>query len=90
MAGEPESCISAYTSSRLKVIDRTALVYDAGGTIWVARPKDPRSLDDMDVLVIDRLGGQLCAQDMIRTVDRSTGMMTGAVFLEEFVPYRKS
>ena len=89
VAGEPESCISAYTSSRLEVIDETALVYDAGNTIWVARPKDPRSLDRHDVLVIDRFSSQLCAQDVVRTVDSSTGITTGVVFLGDFVPYRK-
>ena len=89
VAGEPESCISGYRSNRLEVIDETAVVYDAGSTIWVARPTDPRSLDDRDVLVIERFGGQLCAQDVIRTIDSSTGITTGIVFLEDFVPYRK-
>ncbi|GGD48021.1 hypothetical protein [Croceicoccus pelagius] len=87
-AGEPQSCISAYASSRLKVIDETAVVYDAGDTIYVARPDNPRSLDTKDVLVIERTGGQLCKQDVVRTVDRTLGFNTGVVFLSDFVPYR--
>ena len=43
-AGQPVSCISTMNSSKMEVIDETALVYDAGKTIYVARPVDPRAL----------------------------------------------
>lgn len=88
-AGEPQSCISATIDSRLKVIDETAVVYDAGRTIYVARPENPQSLDSQDVLVINRFGSQLCKQDVIRTVDRTLGFTTGAVFLGDFIPYTR-
>ena len=87
-AGEPQSCIPALLDNRLTVIDETAVVYDAGNTIYVARPENPRSLDEQDILVIERSGGQLCKQDIVRTVDRNFGFTTGAVFLGDFVPYR--
>ncbi|WP_066560032.1 hypothetical protein [Croceicoccus bisphenolivorans] len=87
-AGEPQSCIAAFADNRLTVIDETAVVYDAGNTIYVARPDNPRSLDTQDVLVIERTGGQLCKQDFVRTVDRTLGFTTGVVFLGDFVPYR--
>lgn len=90
VAGQPVSCINQNRTDRLKVIDQTAIVYDAGKTIYVARPSDPRSLDDNDILVINRFGSQLCTNDMIRTVDRSAGFMTGVVFLDDFVPYTKA
>jgi hypothetical protein len=87
--GKPESCITALSDNRLQFYDRTAVVYDAGDTIWVSRPTDPRSLDTRDVVVIRRTGSQLCKQDIIRTVDRTSGITTGVVFLENFVPYRR-
>lgn len=86
-AGKPVSCIPAQISNRLQIIDRTAVVYDGGRTIYVARPRDPRTLDSDDILVINRFGSQLCKQDVIRTVDRNSGFMTGVVFLGDFVPY---
>ncbi len=89
VAGKPVSCISAQIDSRLQVIDRTAIVYDAGRTVYVAKPRDPRSLDADDILVIKRFGSQLCKQDVIRTVDRSSGFMTGIIFLDNFVPYTR-
>jgi len=89
-AGEPVSCISALNSNRIEVIEHVGIVYDAGRTIYVARPTDPRQLGRNDIVVIDRFGGQLCHNDVVRTVDRYQGYTTGAVFLEEFVPYTKA
>ncbi|WP_229665577.1 hypothetical protein [Croceicoccus mobilis] len=73
----------------MKIIDRTAIVYDAGRTIYVARPENPQSLDNDDILVINKYGGQICKQDIIHTVDRSLGFTTGVVFLGDFVPYTR-
>jgi len=89
-AGEPVNCISALQSNRIEVIEHVGIVYDAGNTIYVARPTDPRQLGRDDVVVIERFGGRLCANDVIRTVDRHQGYTTGAVFLEDFVPYTKA
>jgi hypothetical protein len=88
VAGKPQSCIPAWHSTNLKVIDDTAIVYDAGNTIYVARPAQPQSLDSDDILVLERTGSQLCKHDVVRTIDRS-GFMTGVVFLGDFVPYTK-
>ena len=89
VAGEPVNCISTFRNNELQVIDHVGLVYDAGDTIYVGRVTNPRSLSRNDIVVIDRFSSQLCTQDIIRTVDRNAGFMTGAVFLENFVPYTK-
>ncbi|WP_066552537.1 hypothetical protein [Croceicoccus bisphenolivorans] len=89
VAGEPASCIAAFSSSRLKILDRTAVVYDAGDTIWVARPHDPASLDAHDIVVIERTGSQLCKYDIVRTIDRNTQSTSGVIMLGDFVPYRR-
>ncbi len=89
LPGQPRSCISAFDANRLQILDHTAIVYEAGDTVWVSRPADPHSLDTSDIVVIKRTGGQLCKQDIIRTVDRMSGFTTGVVFLGDFVPYRK-
>ena len=89
VAGEPQSCVSAMRSDDIEVMEYVGIIYDAGDTIWVARAKDPRSLGTSDVPIIDRFGSQLCRHDVIRTVDRYSHFTTGAVFLEDFVPYTK-
>jgi len=88
-AGEPVSCVSAVRSNRLRVIEHVGVVYDAGKTIYVSRPSDPKSLGPWDIPVIERFGSQLCKTDVIRTVDRNGGYVTGPVFLGDFVPYTK-
>ena len=87
--GKPSDCISAFDLGRMQIFDHTAIVYESGDTIWVARPSDPHSLDTSDIVVIKRTSSQLCKQDMIRTVDRTGHFTTGVVFLDDFVPYRK-
>tara|TARA_A100001391_G_scaffold99255_2_gene65875 strand:+ start:7561 stop:7959 length:399 start_codon:yes stop_codon:yes gene_type:complete len=89
-AGEAKNCITTMNSNRLEVVERVGLVYERGDTIWVARTTTPNQLRFDDIPIIERFGSQLCRQDVIRTVDRSTGSFTGAVFLEKFVPYTRT
>jgi len=89
VAGKPVSCISAYNSSDMQVIDETAIVYKQGRTIYVARPTDPKSLRKNDILVTKRTGSQICVNDSMRMVDQNGGFMTSVVFLDKFVPYKK-
>jgi hypothetical protein len=88
-AGEPVACIPAPKGDKLEVIEDVALVYDAGDTLYVARPSDPTALGRENIVVINRFGGQLCHTDVVRTVDRTGGYTTGVVFLSKFVPYSK-
>lgn len=90
-AGAPQSCIFTPGNNNLTVIDKTAIVYRSGGKVWVNRTAHPEDLDDDDILVIRRFdGSSLCRQDTITLADRSTGMFSGVVFLEDFVPYEKT
>lgn len=88
VAGEPEQCIRDHPNRGFEVIDKTAIVYRIGRTVWVNQTRDPKSLDDDDTLVIRRYGSQLCSTDIVTTIDRISGFYTGNVFLGEFVPYR--
>ncbi len=87
VAGEPQSCITAMRSSRLEVIPYVGVVYDDGDTIYVARATHPELLRDSDVPVFERHSSRLCRTDVMRTVDRYSNNTSGALFLEDFVPY---
>jgi hypothetical protein len=90
-AGEPVSCITTLRSNKLEVIDGVALVYDAGRTIWVARPTDPSMLGPHDAVVMERFSpSRLCTDEQIHTIDRYDHYRTGVVFLQDFVPYTKA
>ncbi|GGD60005.1 hypothetical protein GRI62_00425 [Erythrobacter arachoides] len=89
VAGEPESCITTFNSNRLRVVEHVGFAYRQGDTMWVARARNPQNLGAWDVPIIDRFGSQLCRHDSMRTVDRSSGMFSGNLFLDDFVPYRR-
>jgi hypothetical protein len=90
VAGEPVSCISAMRNNDIRIIEHVGLVYDAGTTIYVARPSDPKVFGPWDVPIIERFGSQLCKHDINRTIDRSDGFVSHVVFLGDFVPYTKA
>lgn len=91
VAGEPQNCIFAPNSSDLTIVDKTALVYKSGSTLYVNRPANPRDLSSNEILVIDRQAHQLCNTDMVQTMSQGTPhFYTGSVFLGQFVPYRKA
>jgi hypothetical protein len=90
VAGEPVDCISLHRIRSSRIIDDTAIVYDAGGTIYVNRPRSgAESLDKWDTMVTRLHSSQLCSIDTVKLVDSSSRFMTGLVFLGDFVPYRK-
>ena len=89
VAGRPVSCISVYDSRDQHVIDKTAIVYGTGSTIYVNRPSNARDLDSDDVLVSNVHGSQVCNVDIVRMHDRTGGWYRGFVGLEQFVPYRR-
>ncbi len=91
VAGKPVDCIYMPRVRNSRIIDRTAIVYDAGPTIWVNRPANGADqLDDNDVMVVQLTGSQLCSVDTISMHDRSGHFWSGFVSLGDFVPYTRA
>ena len=90
VAGEPRNCINTRVNTDSQVIDKTAVVYGHGRTIWVNVPANARDLDSDDALLIRQTGTQLCRQDIVTTFDSSGGFYTGNLFLGDFVPYTRA
>lgn len=91
-AGEPARCINTLRGGgSLQIIDKTAIVFKEGRTLWVNRTAHPGTLDSDDYLVIRHVGGgsRLCRLDNVTSQSRHGNMFTGPVFLEDFVPYRR-
>lgn len=89
-AGPPVDCISLRHVRSSQIIDDTAIVYDAGGTIYVNRPRaGAESLDRWDTIVTRLYSDRLCSIDTVRLFDSTSRFQTGLVFLSEFVPYRR-
>ncbi|MDP4605692.1 MAG: hypothetical protein NWS68_06025 [Erythrobacter sp.] len=90
VAGEPVSCIRTLPNQRMQTIDGTAYIYGQGSTIYVQRTRNPERIDDNDALVTNRVNAtQLCRMDITTTIDPLTGIFSGAVFFDDFVPYTR-
>lgn len=89
--GEAKSCINTMGNRNLTVIDKTAIVYKDGKRIWVNRTAHPEQIDEDDILVIRKFSpSSLCRSDVITLADRSSGIFSGVLFLDDFVPYEKA
>jgi hypothetical protein len=90
VAGEPVDCIDLHRVRSSRIINDTAILYEAGSTLYVNRPRaGAQSLNQWDALVTRLPTTRLCSIDTVRLFDPTTQMMTGIVFLGEFVPYRR-
>lgn len=90
VAGEPVNCIDLRRARSSRIINDTAIVYEVGRTLYVNRPRaGAGSLNQWDVMVSKPFGGRLCRVDVIRMMDPASRMLTGLVFLDDFVPYRR-
>jgi hypothetical protein len=88
-AGTPVSCLPLGQSQESRIIDKTAIVYRYGRTLYVNRPSNASSLDNDDILVSRQTTGQLCRLDPVRLIDRTSRFYSGFVSLQDFVPYKK-
>ena len=91
VAGEPVDCIDLNRIRSSRIIDRTAIVYEVGQTLYVNRPRGgAESLNDWDVMVLKPFGGRLCSVDTVQLFDNGGRFQRGFVFLGDFIPYRRS
>jgi hypothetical protein len=91
VAGEPVRCIDTGRFTGSRIVGRTAIVYEGPGrTLWVNVPRaGARSLDDRDVLLTRQFSTSLCRGEVVHLLDATSMTQTGAVFLGDFVPYRR-
>lgn len=90
VAGTPVQCIDLHRVRSSRIIDGTAILYDAGSVIYVNRPANgAEELNQWDTMVTRTFTSQLCNVDTVTMVDRGSHSFTGVVFLGDFVPYRR-
>ena len=87
--GEAQPCMRLFPSRNFEIIERTAIVYKQGGTVWVNRPRNPDVLDEDDGIATRPLGNRLCSYTNVTTFQRQTGVYRGNLFLGDFVPWRR-
>ncbi len=91
VAGSPVSCIPSSTSSSTIRVSDSVLLYRASGRLVYKnelRQSCPGLARDNDVIVSRSSGSGPCRGDIIRLVDRASGIGGPSCVLGEFVPYR--
>lgn len=89
-AGEPVDCINQRSIASVKIIDKTAVVYQMpGGALYVNRPAGAAFLDRDAALVTNTIGSRLCRMDIVNLIDPGMSFSHGSVSLNAFVPYAK-
>jgi hypothetical protein len=92
VAGTPVNCISDYNATNLVRVSDDILLYRVSGNLVYQnklRYSCPGLARDDDIIVSEQFGGQKCRGDLIRLVDRTSGIPGATCSLGEFVPYRK-
>lgn len=92
IAGEPVNCITDFNSTNLIRVSDDILLYRVSSRLVYEnrlRYSCPGLARDNDIIVTEQFGSQRCKGDLIRLVDRTSGIQGPTCSLGEFVPYRK-
>ena len=93
VAGAPQNCISDYNATNLIRVSDDILLYRVSGSLVYEnrlRYSCPGLARDSDIIVSEQFGSQKCRGDLIRLVDRTSGIQGPTCSLGEFEPYRKA
>lgn len=93
VAGAPVNCISDFRANNMiRVSDNIVLFRVSGRLVYknTLRFSCPGLARDSDIVVTEQFGGQKCRGDLLRLVDRTSGIAGPVCSLGEFVPYRKA
>ena len=91
VAGTPVNCISDFNATNtIRVSDNILLYRVSGRMVYQNNLRSACSglARDDDIIVSEQFGGQKCKGDIIRLVDRTSGMTGGVCSLGDFLPYR--
>jgi hypothetical protein len=88
-AGPPQRCLNFRRAGSIRVINRTAIVYRIGNTLYVNRPiSGAEQLDRRDAIVNNRGLPLLCEGEMIELTDPFSEIVRLAR-AGPFQPYRR-
>ena len=92
VAGKPVNCISDFNGTNLIRVSDDILLYRVSGNLVYQnklRSSCPGLARDNDIIVTEQFSSQKCRGDLVRLVDRVSGIQGPVCSLGEFVPYRK-
>ena len=88
--GKPVSCVQLNQLGPSQTVDRTAIIYGQGRTLYLNRlPHGCPGLTHFTFPVVNTSLSQLCSSDILTIVDQGSHMTMGSCGLGEFVPYTR-
>lgn len=92
VAGKPQNCISDFNADNMIRVSDDILLYRVSGNLVYRnnlRYSCPGLARDSDIVVTEQFGSQKCRGDLLKLVDRTSGIQGPVCSLGEFIPYRK-
>lgn len=92
IAGTPQRCISDFNADNMIRVSDDILLYRVSGNLVYRnnlRSTCPGLARDSDIVVTEQFGSQKCSGDILKLVDRTSGIPGPFCSLGEFVPYRR-
>ena len=92
VAGAAQNCISDFNADNMIRVSDDILLYRVSGNLVYRnnlRSSCPGLARDSDIVVTEQFGSQKCRGDLLRLVDRTSGIPGAVCTLGEFIPYRK-
>lgn len=93
VAGAPQRCISDFRADNMIRVSDDILLYRVSGNLVYRnnlRGGCPGLARDSDIVVTEQFGSQKCSGDLLRLVDRTSGIQGPVCSLGDFIPYRKA
>jgi len=72
----------------MRITESRNLIYTDGSTVWLNTNTCP-AVSDADLLVLEPTISQHCRGDIVRTVDRYSGIPGPSCVMGDFIPYRR-
>lgn len=92
VAGAPQNCISDFNADNMIRVSDDILLYRVSGNLVYRnnlRSSCPGLARDSDIVVTEQFGSQKCRGDILKLVDRTSGIPGPFCSLGQFIPYRK-
>jgi hypothetical protein len=92
IAGKPMNCLPPHNAENvIRISDDMLLYRQSSGLVYQNKLRYPCHglARDSDILVTETFGGSLCSGDLLKLVDRVSGIQGQVCSLGEFIPYRK-
>jgi hypothetical protein len=91
VVGEAQTCLPVDLRDGPRIIAPDTLVYgETRDRLWLVRAEGCPFLRNDDIVITEVFGGQLCRNDLLRTLPRTGGIPSAACRFGDFTPWQRA